>query len=381
MVTSSSEAIGATSELLRSRLSTALNNLPVSIARPEASAGGSRSLNLFLYSVTLDPHLRNEPIDRGQVPPLWLTLHYLLTAYDEFGDSDSEAAHRLLGQGMAMLQGLNYLRPPSGNLALAKNPEPLKLSFDDAGVDLLSKLMQGSDEKYRVSAAVQVRPVMVALDASPAQAPLVKTIGPPASPGIVVLPSLGARLFEIEPRRFAAGANVTVRGTGLVDYNEVQLGAHVLPFTAGTEGEGTFTVPAAAVITADGYGLCLARTLPSGRKITSDALLAELMPTVVAVALNGALTQTPAPVPTDPPLRHGRFRVTGTQLGGEAESVFASLFRNGTAHGLFEADTGSTMTQLDFTVSPDAPLPPGDYAVVVRVNGQQAMQSPLLTWA
>ncbi|MGZ5892692.1 MAG: DUF4255 domain-containing protein, partial [Caldimonas sp.] len=185
MATPSSEAIGATSELLRTRLTSALNNLPVTINRPEAASGGQRSLNLFLYGVGIDPHLRNEPLDRGQVPPLWLSLHYLLTAFDDSGESDSSAAHRLLGQGMAVLQGLNFMRPATTNLALAKNPEPLKLSFDDANVDLLSKLMQGSDEKFRISVALQVRPVMLELDAAPAWAPLVKTIGPPAAPGIV----------------------------------------------------------------------------------------------------------------------------------------------------------------------------------------------------
>ena len=39
----------------------------------------------------------------------------------------------------------------------AGQPEPLKLSFDGAGVDLLSKVMQGTDERYRLSMAFQVR--------------------------------------------------------------------------------------------------------------------------------------------------------------------------------------------------------------------------------
>lgn len=379
MTTPSSEAIGATSELLRARLSAALNNLAVNIARPESSAkGGTRALNLFLYQVALDANLRNEPLDRGQLPPLWLTLHYLLTAFDDSGESDTEAAHRLLGQGMAVLQGLNFIKPPATNLALAKNPESLKVTFDDANVDLLSKLMQGSDEKYRVSAAVQVRPVLVALESPPAYAPLVRTIGPPAAPGIVVLPSLGARLARIEPARFVAGQTVTVTGTDLAGYDQVVLGSDAFPFVPGAEGEGSFVVPAASTVAANGYGLCLQRTLPTGRTITSDALLAELMPTLAGVALVGVLTQLAPPGPTAP--RHGRFRVTGSQLGGAAASTFASLFRDGVAHGLYSPAATSTPTQLDFTVAPDGALPPGDYAVVVRVNGQQPVDSPTLTW-
>ena len=376
--TPSSEAIGATSELLRARLSAALNNLTVNIARPESSAGATRALNLFLYQVALDANLRNEPLDRGQLPPLWLTLHYLLTAFDDSGESDSEDAHRLLGQGMAVLQGLNFIKPSATDLALAKNPESLKVSFDEANVDLLSKLMQGSDEKYRVSAALQVRPVMVALESPPSYAPLVRTIGPPANPGIVVSPSLGARLSKIEPARFVAGQVVTVTGTDFANYDQVVLGNDVFPFVPGGEGKGTFAVPAASTVSANGYGLCLQRTLPTGRTVTSDALLAELMPTVTTVALVGALTQVPPLGPTA--LRHGRFRVTGSQLGGAAASAFASLFRDGVAHGLFPPAPTSTPTQLDFIVPVDGALPPGGYAVVVRVNGQQAIDSPMLNW-
>jgi len=38
------------------------------------------------------------------------------------------------------------------------------------------------------------------------------------------------------------------------------------------------------------------------------------------------------------------------------------------------------MTQLRFTVPAAKALPPGDYLVVLRVNGQQAVDAPTLTW-
>lgn len=389
MATPSSEAIGAVTELLATRLSSALNNLPIAIGRPDAAANGQggRTLNLFLYRVQIDPHLRNYPLDRGQPAPLWLTLHYLLTAFDSARDSDSAAAHRLLGQGMAVLMDQNYLHPPSVTLALARNPEPLKLTFDDADVELLSNLMQGTDERYRVSAALQVRPVMLQLESLSEQAPLVRTVGPvvpqpsgpPAPAGVTVLPSLGAVLDEIAPRRFSAGTPVTIRGSGMQAYTQVFLGTTAFPLTTGPEdGTATFTVPAAQAIAANGYPLFIARTLPTGRVITSNALLAELMPAVAGAALDGALTLLPPGGPAAP--RHGRFVVNGTQLGGSDESVFASLFRDGRTHGLFEPDAGGTMTQLHFTVPAAKALPPGDYRVVLRVNGQQALDSPSLNW-
>jgi uncharacterized protein DUF4255 len=378
MAATSSEAIGAVSDLLSARLSSALNNLPVPVGRPHL-VGDQRALNLFLYNITLDPHLRNEPLDRGQPPPLWLVLHYLLTAFDIHGESDSVAALRLLGQGMAALHELNFVRPPVTNLWLAKNPEPLKITFEEAGADLLSKLMQGEEERFRVSAAVQVRPVMLGIETAPAYAPLVTSVGPPATPGVMVLPSMGARLLSMEPQRFVAGTAVTLTGLDLAGYDEVLLGANSLPASPGTvEGTVSFTVPNAAAISANAYPVCVARTLASGRKLKSNALLAELMPRVSGVALDGALTQLPPPGPNA--LRHGRFSVSGLQLGGADASALAGLYREGTAQGPFEADAGATTTQMLFTVPAGKALAPGDYQVIVRVNGQQASASPVLSW-
>src|SRR5947207_952755 len=130
----SQEAIGAVSDLLRSRISTRLNPMNVLVGRPEtaAKANDGRKLNLFLYRVGFDQHLRNEPLDRGQEPPLWVVLHYLLTAFDAQAESDSVDAHRLLGRGLSALQEMNFLRPSASQLA--RNPEPLKITFDEADV-------------------------------------------------------------------------------------------------------------------------------------------------------------------------------------------------------------------------------------------------------
>ena len=58
---------------------------------------------------------------------------------------------RSRGLRLFSLQRLNYIHP--ANAALVDNPEPLKITFDRADAELLSKIMQGTDEKYRVSAA------------------------------------------------------------------------------------------------------------------------------------------------------------------------------------------------------------------------------------
>src|SRR5437879_2840679 len=110
-------AIAAVTQTLRERLTaflgSAVNRVTVGRPEPPSSAGESR-LNLFLYEIHLDEHLRNESLDEGQPPPLWLVLRYLMTAFDEGGDSDSTDAHEILGEGMRALDALNYLQPTTG---------------------------------------------------------------------------------------------------------------------------------------------------------------------------------------------------------------------------------------------------------------------------
>src|SRR5262249_8830129 len=161
----SGTAIGAVTRLLQDHL--IRRGFEVSIGKPEQAGANNTNtkLNLFLFQTTLDPHLRNHALRSNEPAPLWLVLKYLLTAFDAAESSDSAAAHELLGRGVAALHELNFLAldalvDPGVRLALENNPEPLKLTFDETTADLLSTLMQGTDERYRLSMAFEMRPVM-----------------------------------------------------------------------------------------------------------------------------------------------------------------------------------------------------------------------------
>src|SRR4051794_9789006 len=100
----SEKAIGAVSELLKAKLAVRTGISSVLIGRPEsARTGGTKRFNLFLYRLVFDGHMRNFPIDSGQQPPVWMALHYLLTAFDDADESDSSIAHELLGRGVVAL--------------------------------------------------------------------------------------------------------------------------------------------------------------------------------------------------------------------------------------------------------------------------------------
>jgi hypothetical protein len=368
------DAIGAVSELLQTRLME-VSKVSVDIGRPETAASGSgRKLNLFLYRVGFDGSLRNHPLDRGQNAPLWFVLYYLLTAFDE-KESDSIGAHKLLGKGLAALQGLNFIRPAATDTALAKNPESLKITFDEADAELLSKIMQGTDEKYRVSAAFQVRPVMIVPDALPSYAPLVKMVGP-LNRGPEVIPTLGAWLEELTPDRFESGTTLTFTGTDLAGYDQALVGSASFPIAVTSGGEFTTTVPAVTTLSAGAYPIVVSRTLASGRSFASNAVLGRLLPKITSVAV-GALTPQPGGPPV--PLA-GSFTITGRQLGGPGDSIFAGLFRDGAARLMLELTGSAAQTSLTATVSGKQAMPPGDYYLVLRINGEQAIDSPLVAW-
>jgi len=369
------QAIGAVSSLLKTQLTmhTAANT--VDIGRPEAAARThGPKLNLFLYQVDIDGHLRNHALDEGQVPALWIVLRYLLTAFDDKHESDSPSAHELLGEGMLALRELNFMG--SSSPALADNPEPLKITFDAADSELLSKVMQGTDEKYRLSVAFQVRPVMIAPSVPPHYALPVKTVGPPGDEGVVVLPSLGPRLKKICPDRFEVGDEIRLTGLDLgSEVEKISVGKAVFPVIAALSGEIVARIPTNTNLSAGSYPIRAVRTLPGGQELSSNALLGRLLPTVAAAAC-GVLTNAAGKV-------SGDLTLTGSRLGGPGDSIFVAFyFYNERKVALMLEATGSAaQTSLAVTVTVDNALAQGEYYIILRVNGEQATLAPLVDWS
>ena len=367
------EAIGAVSEAVRAQLQLRTSLLTI-VGRPEVAANRDNEpkLNLFLFQVDFDASLKNHALQDGQPPPLWLVLRYLLTAYDQSRDSDSIAAHRVLARGLAALQEMTLLRPSVP--ALADNPEPLKLSFDPCDTDLLSKVMQGSDEKYRISAAFQVRPVLIAPDVLPAYAPPVLSVGPPAAPGVIVLPGLGPDLASITPARFEVGATIELAGTGVdASLDTVLVGPLALPITSARDGAVRTQIPAVPALSAGYHPVVVGRHLPSGRLRTSNPQFAQLLPSVSSASV-GALT------PAGPRL-FGAATLSGQRLGGVDDAISVAFYRDGAVVLNLEVAGTAAQTSLVATVDASHALLPGSYYLIVRVNGAQAVHTPEAVWA
>ncbi len=374
-------AIGQVGELLKSQLAaprTSANS--VDVGRPEAAAAGAGpKFNLFLYQVGVDGFMGNQSLDEGQPEPLWLVLHYLLTAFDIDKQSDSTKAHELLGDGMLALQGLNYLEPPdtppAEYKALVDNPEPLKISFDKSDAELLSKIMQNTDEKYRVSVAFQVRPVVIASAEPPSYAPLVRSVGP-SDQGATVLPSLGPVLSGMDSERFEAGDSIEVLGPGLGSaVGWICLSDTCFAITAAPRGRLRTLIPQDTALSAGSYPVTARRELASGRRLHSNAVLGHLLPTLVSAVKDGALN----------PEGGGRFsgtlKLNGRRLGGKDDDIFVAFYGASGVALMLEATGSDAQLELSVVIDADHALPAGSYRIILRVNGEQAANSPEVEWS
>lgn len=390
------KAIRAVTEALQHRLN-ARTGATVTVGRAAPGDTTSPTLNLFLYELQFDPHLKNVPLDEGQRPPLWLVLKYLMTAFDN-KESDTFEAHGVLGEGIRALQGLNTLPLAAPGLstdvlkALNDNPEDLKITFDEITSDLISKVMQGQNERYRFSVGFQVRPVMIASDEPSSYSLLVgvdyttmpaPTVIGEAGVHIPVIPSLGPTITEISPASFEVGDTVTIYGEDLhLSGLSVMLGAVELPVVAQAPDQLKCLVSETAatgdVISAGSHAMAVAQTLPTGRRRMSNLLIGNLLPTLDAVIISTLVAVPPKLFAVD---------LMGRLLGKREDDVYLALYRDGKTVKMFDSFTDA---EVPPPAPPDPPqsqkrlklpggtVPPGQYLVLLRVNGQQAKQSRTL---
>ncbi len=400
-LTETGRAIGEVVELVVTQLAQR-SILNVSVGRPEPppTSPPNPRLNLFLYEAQFAPSLRNTSVFEGQAPQLWLVLRFLITAFDHEGNGDTVEAHRNLGVGLRALQELSFL-PLEGIAAtsltaLEDNPETLKISFLDASSELLSRVMQGADEKYRFSMAFEIRPVMIAA-VEPSSYSLLTGIDYTITPETVigeegihidVLATMGMRLTGVTPPSAVAGETIVVSGENLTVTDVVaRIGPVELPVSASGDGSlkillENMTVVVPDNISAGQHQFSLIRQLDAGHTRTSNLLVFELLPTVSAVSAGTLSVINPAEVNK---LLRGTFEVQGTFLGDEAADVFVALYAQGRVVQLLSdvSDVGGAPVQTRklVTIPERQAVPPGKYRVIVSVNGSQARQSPELELA
>jgi hypothetical protein len=166
------QSISAVTSLIMNKLTSLSNGLlDIDIGIPKSN--DLKKLKLFLYEVNFDPNMKNVSLKEGYPQPLWLILNYLLIAHDTVGNSPEKSHEALIDMGAAIriLQDNQFLKY-DGQVqeiieALESNPEILKLTFIEAPSELISKILGSVNDNYRFSISFQIRPVMIISDKSP----------------------------------------------------------------------------------------------------------------------------------------------------------------------------------------------------------------------
>jgi Pvc16 N-terminal domain len=120
-----------------------------------AAADSANRLSLWLYQVTENEFLKNEPPERVNTDtlrftPLPLNLCYLLTPMTSSGEAD----HLLLGKSMQVLydNAIVLMRDTVSNVF-----EELRIVFARLTLEELTRIWESLQEPYRLSVAYQVR--------------------------------------------------------------------------------------------------------------------------------------------------------------------------------------------------------------------------------
>lgn len=132
----------------------------------------SNQLNLFLYQILPDAAWRNmqvptqvKPGETG-VPPLALSLHYLMTAYARENDNSQPFDHHLLGKAMSLLYDHALLGPDEIRLALPgsdleRQVDRVRITLQPLSVEEISKLWTGFATQYRLSVGYEVSVALI----------------------------------------------------------------------------------------------------------------------------------------------------------------------------------------------------------------------------
>jgi hypothetical protein len=122
----------------------------------EAARDSANRLSLWLYRVTENEYVKNQPMRRAstgnaeQFPPLALNLYYLLTPFATSVESD----HLLLGKAMTTLydHATTVLVEPESGIA-----EELHIVLCRLTLEEFTRIWEARMEPYRLSVCYEVR--------------------------------------------------------------------------------------------------------------------------------------------------------------------------------------------------------------------------------
>ncbi len=144
-------------------------------------------LSLYLYQVTPNGHLRNEPLipsaaGEQRYPPLSLDLSYLLTPL-----STSPADNLvILGRAMQILEANTTIRAAFLDSDLRLRDPGLRVLMNPCSLEELTRIWNAFNQPYRLSLCYQVQPVSIDSARQPDE-------GPPVTESLIDVLQVGGR--------------------------------------------------------------------------------------------------------------------------------------------------------------------------------------------
>jgi hypothetical protein len=208
---------------------TTITTLPLDKARGTIT---TNQLNLFLYQILPNGAWRNmtvpqqvRPGETG-MPPLALTLHYLMTAYGRENDNSQPFDHHLMGKAMSILYDHALLGPDEIKVALPgseleQQVDRVRITLEPLTVEDISKLWMGFATQYRLSIGYEVSVALIDSTQS-VRTPLpvltrgAKDTGPTVQPNLIPpFPALGAVGLPNQQPSAKLGDTLTLTGHSL----------------------------------------------------------------------------------------------------------------------------------------------------------------------
>jgi hypothetical protein len=356
---------------------TTITTLPLDKARGTIT---TNQLNLFLYQILPNGAWRNMPVPQqvrpGEtgMPPLALTLHYLMTAYGRENDNSQPFDHHLMGKAMSVLYDHALLGPDEIKVALPgseleQQVDRVRITLEPLTVEDISKLWMGFATQYRLSVGYEVSVALIDSTQS-VRTPLpvltrgAKDTGPTVQPNLIPpFPALdGVGLPNQQPSA-KLGDTIILTGHSLDGINIGVQFIHALwsapievPANAGgTSTQISVTIPNQPAAWPSGFytlGVFVQRPGETYRRMTNQ-LSFSLAPTI---------TITPQAAPA------GSITFTVTCSPEVRPEQRASLLL-GDQEILAQPHAGQTAT-LTFLASN---VVAGDYFVRVRVDGVDSL--------
>lgn len=160
--------LGVGADLDRDRAADAIKKLIVFLNPTETAKDPARKLSLWLYQITENEFVKNQPLIRTQgngsngqaqvqFPPLALNLFYLVTPFASSNTDNGESDHLLIGKTMQAFYD-------NASTLLTGDPddeevssEELHLIFRRISLEELTRVWEALQEPYRLSVCYEVR--------------------------------------------------------------------------------------------------------------------------------------------------------------------------------------------------------------------------------